>query len=41
VIALNLKGEIGAASMNSAQPLKYALWRGGAGTLHSAPVFLA
>jgi N4-(beta-N-acetylglucosaminyl)-L-asparaginase len=41
VIAIDVRGEIGAASMNSKQPLQYALWRNGAGTLHTAPVFLS
>jgi N4-(beta-N-acetylglucosaminyl)-L-asparaginase len=40
VIALNPAGEIGAASMNSKQPLQYALWRNGHGALHTAPAFL-
>jgi isoaspartyl peptidase/L-asparaginase-like protein (Ntn-hydrolase superfamily) len=40
VIAMSLHGEIGAASMNSKQPLQYALWRNEAGTLHTAPAFL-
>jgi N4-(beta-N-acetylglucosaminyl)-L-asparaginase len=40
VIAINPKGEIGAASMNSTYPVQYALWRGGQSTLHDAkPVF--
>jgi len=33
VIAINTRGEIGAASMNSRFHLKYALWRGGESTL--------
>ncbi len=41
VIAIDLRGEIGAVSMNSKQPLTYALWRGGSGALHTAPVFLS
>lgn len=40
VIAINPRGEIGAASMNSKQALKYSLWRNGAGTLHTAAPFL-
>jgi len=40
VIAISTQGEIGAASMNSKQPLKYALWRNGSGALHAAPAFL-
>jgi N4-(beta-N-acetylglucosaminyl)-L-asparaginase len=40
VIAISSSGEIGAASMNSAQPLEYALWRNGAGALHTARAFL-
>jgi N4-(beta-N-acetylglucosaminyl)-L-asparaginase len=40
VIAINPAGEIGAASMNSKQPLQYALWRHGGGALHSAKAFL-
>ncbi len=40
VIAINPAGEIGAASMNSKQSLKYALWRNGSGALHDAPSFL-
>jgi N4-(beta-N-acetylglucosaminyl)-L-asparaginase len=40
VIAINPRGEIGAASMNSKQPLQYALWRNGAGTLHTASALL-
>jgi len=39
-IALNPRGEVGAASMNSEQPLHYALWRGGSGTLNTAAAFL-
>jgi N4-(beta-N-acetylglucosaminyl)-L-asparaginase len=41
VIAIGPDGEIGAASMNSKQPLQYALWRNGSGALHTAPAFLA
>lgn len=41
VIAIDSRGEIGAVSMNSKQPLTYALWRGGSGALHTAPVFLS
>jgi N4-(beta-N-acetylglucosaminyl)-L-asparaginase len=40
VIAVNPRGETGAISMNSKQPLQYALWRGGGGALHTAPAFL-
>ena len=40
VIALNPRGEIGAVSMNSKQPLQYSLWRDGSGALHNAPAFL-
>jgi N4-(beta-N-acetylglucosaminyl)-L-asparaginase len=40
VIAVNPSGDIGTASMNSKQPLKYALWRNGSGALHTAPAFL-
>jgi N4-(beta-N-acetylglucosaminyl)-L-asparaginase len=40
VIAINPRGEIGAASMNSKQPLQYAHSRGGSGTLETAPAFL-
>jgi N4-(beta-N-acetylglucosaminyl)-L-asparaginase len=36
VIAINPRGEIGALSMNAAQPLQYALWRNGHGALHTA-----
>jgi N4-(beta-N-acetylglucosaminyl)-L-asparaginase len=39
VIALDMKGRIGAASMNSKQPLQYALWQNGRGALHTAPAF--
>lgn len=41
VIAINPAGEIGAASMNSKQSLQYAVWRNGAGALHTAPAFLS
>ena len=41
VIALNPKGEFGAASMNAKQPLQYALWREGAGALHAASALLS
>lgn len=41
VIAINPRGEIGAASMNSKQSLQYALWRNGSGALHTAKAFLA
>ncbi len=41
VIAMNPRGEIGALSMNAAQPLHYALWRDGTGTLHTAPHYLS
>jgi isoaspartyl peptidase/L-asparaginase-like protein (Ntn-hydrolase superfamily) len=40
VIAIDPRGEIGAASMNSKQPLQYALWKNGGGGLHTAPAFL-
>ena len=40
VIAISPQGEIGAASMNSKQPLKYALWRSGSGALHTGAAFL-
>jgi len=40
VIAIDPRGEIGAASMNSKQSLQYALWRNGSGALHTAPAFL-
>ncbi len=40
VIAINMSGEIGAASMNTKQQLTYALWREGRGALHTAPAFL-
>jgi isoaspartyl peptidase/L-asparaginase-like protein (Ntn-hydrolase superfamily) len=41
VIAIDPHGEIGAASMNSKQPLQYALWKNGAGAIHTAPAFLS
>ncbi len=40
VIAIDKRAEIGALSMNAAQPLQYALWRNGQGALHTAPHFL-
>ena len=40
VIAINPRGEIGALSMNAAQPLHYALWKNGSGALHTAPHYL-
>jgi N4-(beta-N-acetylglucosaminyl)-L-asparaginase len=40
VIAINPRGEIGALSMNAAQPLQYALWRNGTAALHTAPHYL-
>lgn len=40
VIAINPRGEIGVASMNSKQPLRYAYWRNGSGTLETAPAYL-
>ncbi len=40
VIAIAPSGEIGAASMNSKQPLQYALWKNGAGRVYTAPAFL-
>jgi N4-(beta-N-acetylglucosaminyl)-L-asparaginase len=40
VIALSPRGEVGAASMNAKQPLQYALWQAGVGSLHTAPAFL-
>jgi N4-(beta-N-acetylglucosaminyl)-L-asparaginase len=36
VIAMNLKGEIGAASMNTKNTLTYALWRSGVSSLATA-----
>jgi N4-(beta-N-acetylglucosaminyl)-L-asparaginase len=41
VIAINPRGEIGAASMNSKQPLQYAVWRDGTASFETAPHFLA
>jgi L-asparaginase/N4-(beta-N-acetylglucosaminyl)-L-asparaginase len=41
VIGINPRGEIGAASMNSKQPLQYALWRDGTGSYHTATALLA
>jgi hypothetical protein len=35
---MNPKGEIGAASMNSKFALDYAVWRGGASSMHRAKV---
>jgi L-asparaginase/N4-(beta-N-acetylglucosaminyl)-L-asparaginase len=40
VIALSPAGETGAASMNAVQPLQYAVWRNGQGTMHTAPAYL-
>ena len=40
VIALAPNGDFGAASMNSKQPLQYALWKQGQGSIHTAPAFL-
>src|SRR5580704_3451283 len=40
VIAIDPRGEIGVASMNSKQALTYALWRNGSGALHTAPALL-
>lgn len=40
VIAIGRRGEIGALSMNAQQPLQYALWRNGAGALHTASHYL-
>lgn len=40
VIAIDRSGRTGAVSMNSKQPLTYALWRNGSGALHTAPAFL-
>ncbi len=40
VIAIDLRGRLGAASMNAAQPLQYAVWKNGEGALHTAPSFL-
>jgi hypothetical protein len=39
VVALSPTGEIGAASMNAAMPLQYAVWRNGRGTLETAPAY--
>ncbi|HEV3153117.1 MAG TPA: N(4)-(beta-N-acetylglucosaminyl)-L-asparaginase [Candidatus Baltobacteraceae bacterium] len=36
VIAIDPRGETGAASINAKQPLTYAVWRDGAATLHTA-----
>jgi isoaspartyl peptidase/L-asparaginase-like protein (Ntn-hydrolase superfamily) len=40
VIAIDPSGETGAVSMNSKQPLQYALWRDGTGALLTAPALL-
>jgi N4-(beta-N-acetylglucosaminyl)-L-asparaginase len=40
VIAINPNGEVGALSMNPKQPLQFALWRAGSGTLQTAPTLL-
>lgn len=40
VIALDLSGRIGAASMNAKMPLQYSLWQNGRGALYTAPAFL-
>jgi N4-(beta-N-acetylglucosaminyl)-L-asparaginase len=40
VIAINPRGEVGAASMNAKQPLQYAYWCNGSGTIETAPAFL-
>jgi isoaspartyl peptidase/L-asparaginase-like protein (Ntn-hydrolase superfamily) len=40
VIALDPSGRIGAASMNAAKPLQYALWRNGSGALQTASSLL-
>lgn len=40
VIAINPRGETGALSMNSEQPLRYALWRNDIPTFHTAPHFM-
>jgi N4-(beta-N-acetylglucosaminyl)-L-asparaginase len=40
VIAINPRGEIGAASMNAKMPLQYALWRNGTATLQTARPFV-
>jgi hypothetical protein len=36
VIAINPRGEIGAASMNAKYPLQYAVWRDGTATVQTA-----
>ena len=41
VIAIDPRGEIGAASMNRKSPLQYALWRDGQSTLHEANAVFA
>lgn len=40
VIAIDPRGEIGAASINTAQPLTYAVWRNGSAALHTAKALL-
>lgn len=40
VIALDPTGRVGAASMNSAKPLQYAVWRNGSGALLNASASL-
>ena len=40
VIAIDPRGEVGAASMNSKQPLQYAVWRSDSAALHTASAFL-
>ncbi len=40
VIAIDTRGQVGALSMNAAQPLHYALWRNGQGALHTAEHYL-
>jgi L-asparaginase/N4-(beta-N-acetylglucosaminyl)-L-asparaginase len=39
VIALSPRGATGAASMNAAQPLHYAVWRDGRGTMQTAAAY--
>jgi N4-(beta-N-acetylglucosaminyl)-L-asparaginase len=41
VIAIDPRGEIGAASMNSKEPLHYALLRNGSNALHGAQAFFS
>ncbi|HEV3091754.1 MAG TPA: N(4)-(beta-N-acetylglucosaminyl)-L-asparaginase [Candidatus Cybelea sp.] len=41
VIAIDPRGAIGAMSMNAKEPLQYAVWRNGAGALHSAPALFS